>query len=142
MYYACRRRRLSFVVTRVGAPLFSRRPALSHHAITASATVTSSALPPLLIRVCGGNARVTPLLLCSQGGIGHWYNWRLNPSFTLGAGSWGNNSTTANVGPADLLNYKRVVRPCSKRALALLLAWLLPAPAPVSQSILLCGIFR
>lgn len=34
----------------------------------------------------------------------------MNPGFTVGCGSWGNNSTTANVGPMELLNTKRVVR--------------------------------
>ena len=44
----------------------------------------------------------------SFGGIGDIYNFRLNPSLTLGCGSWGNNSTTENVGVMDLLNIKTV----------------------------------
>ncbi|MBQ2983303.1 MAG: bifunctional acetaldehyde-CoA/alcohol dehydrogenase [Candidatus Gastranaerophilales bacterium] len=45
----------------------------------------------------------------SQGGIGDLYNFRLEPSLTLGCGSWGKNSVSGNVGVKDLLNYKRVV---------------------------------
>ena len=44
----------------------------------------------------------------SQGGIGDLYNFRMEPSLTLGCGSWGNNSVSGNVGVRDLLNYKRV----------------------------------
>ncbi len=45
----------------------------------------------------------------SQGGIGDLYNFRLEPSLTLGCGSWGKNSVSDNVGVRDLLNYKKVV---------------------------------
>ncbi len=45
----------------------------------------------------------------SQGGIGDLYNFRLEPSLTLGCGSWGGNSVSGNVGVNDLLNYKKVV---------------------------------
>ncbi len=44
----------------------------------------------------------------SQGGIGDLYNFRVEPSLTLGCGSWGKNSVSGNVGVMDLLNYKRV----------------------------------
>lgn len=44
----------------------------------------------------------------SQGAIGDVYNFRLEPSLTLGCGSWGNNSTSENVGPKHLLNIKSV----------------------------------
>ena len=44
----------------------------------------------------------------SQGGIGDLYNFRMEPSLTLGCGSWGKNSVSGNVGVRDLLNYKRV----------------------------------
>lgn len=44
----------------------------------------------------------------SQGGIGDLYNFRLEPSLTLGCGSWGGNSVSGNVGVRDLLNYKTV----------------------------------
>ena len=44
----------------------------------------------------------------SQGGIGDLYNFRMEPSLTLGCGSWGKNSVSGNVGVKDLLNYKRV----------------------------------
>ncbi len=44
----------------------------------------------------------------SQGGIGDLYNFRLDPSLTLGCGSWGGNSVSENVGVKHLLNYKTV----------------------------------
>ena len=44
----------------------------------------------------------------SQGGIGDIYNFRLEPSLTLGCGSWGGNSVSENVGVKHLLNYKTV----------------------------------
>ena len=44
----------------------------------------------------------------SQGGIGDLYNFRLEPSLTLGCGSWGGNSVSGNVGVKNLLNYKTV----------------------------------
>ena len=44
----------------------------------------------------------------SQGGIGDLYNFRLEPSLTLGCGSWGRNSVSENVGIKHLLNYKTV----------------------------------
>ena len=44
----------------------------------------------------------------SQGGIGHLYNFKLNPSLTLGCGSWGGNSVSENVGIKHLLNIKTV----------------------------------
>ena len=46
----------------------------------------------------------------SQGGIGDLYNFGLAPSLTLGCGSWGGNSVTANVGPQQLLNIKTVAK--------------------------------
>ena len=44
----------------------------------------------------------------SQGGIGDLYNFRLEPSMTLGCGSWGGNAVSGNVGVEHLLNYKTV----------------------------------
>ena len=44
----------------------------------------------------------------SQGAIGDLYNFRLDPSLTLGCGSWGGNSISGNVGPQHLLNIKTV----------------------------------
>ena len=44
----------------------------------------------------------------SQGGIGDLYNFRLEPSLTLGCGSWGGNSISENVGVKHLVNYKTV----------------------------------
>ena len=44
----------------------------------------------------------------SQGGIGDLYNFRVNPSLTLGCGSWDGNATSENVGVHHLLNIKTV----------------------------------
>lgn len=44
----------------------------------------------------------------SHGGIGDLYNFRLEPSLTLGCGSWGENAVSENVGVKHLLNYKTV----------------------------------
>jgi len=44
----------------------------------------------------------------SQGAIGDIYNFRLEPSLTLGCGSWGGNSVSENVGIRHLMNFKTV----------------------------------
>jgi len=44
----------------------------------------------------------------SHGGIGDIYNFKLTPSLTLGCGSWGGNSVSANVGVHQLINIKTV----------------------------------
>ena len=44
----------------------------------------------------------------SQGGIGDLYNFKLEPSLTLGCGTWGGNSISENVGVKHLLNIKTV----------------------------------
>ena len=44
----------------------------------------------------------------AQGGIGDLYNFMLNPSLTLGCGSWGGNSVSENVTIKHLLNIKVV----------------------------------
>lgn len=46
----------------------------------------------------------------SQGAIGDIYNFRLEPSLTLGCGSWGGNSVSENVGVKHLLNTKTVAK--------------------------------
>lgn len=51
-------------------------------------------------------ARVLINTPASQGAIGDLYNFRLDPSLTLGCGSWGGNSVSENVGPQHLLNVK------------------------------------
>ncbi|NLY97791.1 MAG: aldehyde dehydrogenase family protein [Clostridiaceae bacterium] len=45
----------------------------------------------------------------SQGAIGDIYN-AINPSLTLGCGSFGRNSTTANVSSVNLINRKKVAQ--------------------------------
>ncbi|MDR0617636.1 MAG: bifunctional acetaldehyde-CoA/alcohol dehydrogenase [Endomicrobium sp.] len=46
----------------------------------------------------------------SQGAIGDLYNFKLEPSLTLGCGSWGGNAVSENVGVRHLLNYKTVAQ--------------------------------
>lgn len=46
----------------------------------------------------------------AHGGIGDLYNFNVNPSLTLGCGSWGNNSISENVGPKHLINRKTVAK--------------------------------
>lgn len=52
--------------------------------------------------------RVLVNMPTSQGAIGDIYNFRLEPSLTLGCGSWGGNSVSENVGVKHLLNVKTV----------------------------------
>ena len=44
----------------------------------------------------------------SQGAIGDLYNFKLDPSLTLGCGTWGGNSVSENVTVRHLLNIKTV----------------------------------
>ncbi len=46
----------------------------------------------------------------SQGAIGDVFNFKLDPSLTLGCGSWGGNSVSQNVAPKHLLNIKTVAQ--------------------------------
>lgn len=46
----------------------------------------------------------------AQGAIGDIYNFRLDPSLTLGCGSWGGNSVSENVGVKHLMNIKSVAK--------------------------------
>ncbi|MDR2708776.1 MAG: bifunctional acetaldehyde-CoA/alcohol dehydrogenase [Elusimicrobiota bacterium] len=46
----------------------------------------------------------------SHGAIGDLYNFKLNPSLTLGCGSWGVNSVSENVGIKHLVNIKTVAQ--------------------------------
>jgi acetaldehyde dehydrogenase / alcohol dehydrogenase len=52
--------------------------------------------------------RVLVNMPSSQGAIGDIYNFRLEPSLTLGCGSWGGNSVSENVGIKHLINVKTV----------------------------------
>ena len=52
--------------------------------------------------------RVLVNMPTSHGAIGDIYNFRLEPSLTLGCGSWGGNSVSENVGVKHLLNTKTV----------------------------------
>jgi acetaldehyde dehydrogenase/alcohol dehydrogenase len=53
-------------------------------------------------------ARVLINTPAAQGAIGDLYNFRLDPSLTLGCGTWGGNSVSENVGPQHLLNIKTI----------------------------------
>lgn len=54
--------------------------------------------------------RVLVNMPASQGAIGDIYNFRLEPSLTLGCGSWGGNAISENVGVKHLLNVKTVAQ--------------------------------
>jgi acetaldehyde dehydrogenase/alcohol dehydrogenase len=52
--------------------------------------------------------RVLVNMPSSHGAIGDIYNFKLEPSLTLGCGSWGGNSISENVGIKHLMNIKTV----------------------------------
>ena len=54
--------------------------------------------------------RVLINMPASMGAIGDLYNFRLDPSLTLGCGSWGGNSISSNVGVQHLINIKTVTQ--------------------------------
>jgi len=65
-----------------------------------------------IIREYGRKMRVGRVITnspSSQGAIGDMYNTN-TPSLTLGCGSYGSNSTTANVSSVNLINKKRLAR--------------------------------
>ncbi len=53
-------------------------------------------------------ARVLVNMPSSQGAIGDIFNFKLEPSLTLGCGSWGGNSISENVGVKHLMNVKNI----------------------------------
>ncbi|QQE66419.1 bifunctional acetaldehyde-CoA/alcohol dehydrogenase [Leptolyngbya sp. BL0902] len=53
-------------------------------------------------------ARVLINTPASQGAIGDLFNFRLDPSLTLGCGTWGGNSVSENVGVQHVLNIKTI----------------------------------
>ncbi len=56
------------------------------------------------------SARTLVNMPASQGAIGDIYNFALDPSLTLGCGSWGGNSVSQNVTPEQLLNTKTIAK--------------------------------
>ncbi len=63
------------------------------------------------VRSFGARLKTGRLLVnmpSSHGAIGDIYNFRLEPSLTLGCGSWGGNSVSENVGVKHLINIKTV----------------------------------
>ena len=53
-------------------------------------------------------ARILINMPSTHGAIGDLYNFRLEPSLTLGCGSWGNNSISENIGVKHLLNIETI----------------------------------
>ncbi|MBQ7394517.1 MAG: bifunctional acetaldehyde-CoA/alcohol dehydrogenase [Lentisphaeria bacterium] len=65
------------------------------------------------IREFGHEVKASRVLInspSSHGAIGDLYNFALNPSLTLGCGSWGGNYVSENVGPKNLLNIKSIAK--------------------------------
>ena len=65
------------------------------------------------IEMFGAKLKTSRILVnmpSSQGAIGDVFNFRLDPSMTLGCGSWGGNSISQNVNPKHLLNIKTVAQ--------------------------------
>ncbi|MDR1425959.1 MAG: bifunctional acetaldehyde-CoA/alcohol dehydrogenase [Rickettsiales bacterium] len=63
------------------------------------------------IEYCSGILTTSRILIntpSSQGAIGDLFNFRLEPSLTLGCGSWGRNSVSENIGIKHLINIKTV----------------------------------
>lgn len=63
------------------------------------------------VRYFGDRLKTGRVLLnmpSSQGAIGDIYNFKLEPSLTLGCGSWGGNAVSENVGIKHLINIKTV----------------------------------
>jgi acetaldehyde dehydrogenase/alcohol dehydrogenase len=54
--------------------------------------------------------RILVNMPASQGAIGDVFNFKLDPSLTLGCGSWGGNSVSQNVSPKHLLNIKTIAQ--------------------------------
>ena len=63
------------------------------------------------INYYGGKMKTSRVLVnmpSSQGAIGDIFNFKLEPSLTLGCGSWGGNSISENVGVKHLMNVKNI----------------------------------
>lgn len=63
------------------------------------------------IRYYGSKMKTSRVLVnmpSSQGAIGDIFNFKLEPSLTLGCGSWGGNSISENVGVKHLMNVKSI----------------------------------
>ncbi|MFO7937956.1 MAG: bifunctional acetaldehyde-CoA/alcohol dehydrogenase [Kiritimatiellia bacterium] len=63
------------------------------------------------VRIYGETMQTGRILVnmpSSQGAIGDIYNFKLEPSLTLGCGSWGGNSVSENVGVKHLMNVKNI----------------------------------
>jgi acetaldehyde dehydrogenase / alcohol dehydrogenase len=79
---------------------------LGHTAVLYTDPANQGRIQAYAARVRTG--RVLVNMPSSHGAIGDVFNFRLEPSLTLGCGSWGGNSVSENVGPKHLLNYKTV----------------------------------
>jgi acetaldehyde dehydrogenase/alcohol dehydrogenase len=79
---------------------------MGHTAVLYTAPANKGRIEEYAKRAHAG--RVLVNMPSSFGAIGDVFNFRLEPSLTLGCGSWGGNSVSENVGPKHLLNYKTV----------------------------------
>jgi hypothetical protein len=77
-------------------------------------------LSGLLRKVLHTDHHVVHAMCSCCSAIGDLYNFHLDPSLTLGCGSWGSTSVSANVGPQHLINIKTGGRPVDKAPLGLL----------------------
>ncbi len=81
---------------------------LGHTAVLYTDPVNKDRIAAYAKRAKAG--RVLVNMPSSHGAIGDVFNFRLEPSLTLGCGSWGGNSVSENVGPKHLLNIKTVAQ--------------------------------
>ena len=79
---------------------------MGHTAVLYTAQTNSDRIEQFGTRIETGRVLINQP--SSQGAIGDIYNFRLEPSLTLGCGSWGGNSVSENVGVKHLLNIKTV----------------------------------
>jgi acetaldehyde dehydrogenase/alcohol dehydrogenase len=79
---------------------------LGHTSVLYTHPANTNRIEAFSVRMKTG--RVLLNMPSSQGAIGDLYNFRLEPSLTLGCGSWGGNSVSENVGPKHLINVKTV----------------------------------
>jgi acetaldehyde dehydrogenase/alcohol dehydrogenase len=79
---------------------------MGHTAVLYTDRTNDERIETFSTRLCTGRVLINQP--SSQGAIGDIYNFRLEPSLTLGCGTWGGNSVSENVGVRHLLNIKTV----------------------------------
>ena len=110
------REKLSPILTMYKAKSFEEAAEMAHELVIKGGAGHSSALYTDERKSERINAYAEKMPSCrilinspsSQGGIGDLFNFRLEPSLSLGCGSWGGNSVSGNIGVEHLLNYKTV----------------------------------